>query len=161
MSDNLSDKDKCNRFIPNEDECKKRWPFRCPPRTEWSAIGAVATFVLIGIVLWVLRGQLALAVAMVGGIVFFATLALADYSSPDVGVSTGEMRSAISATIIVVYIIIVALSFGGNLSTVDSKIIDTLSSVVITVVGFYFGSKGAIELLGKYQEGKKGKDSSQ
>ncbi len=151
MSDDLSEK--CKRFIPNEDECQKKWPFRCPPRTEWSAAGAVATFVLIGIVLWVLKGQLALAVAMVGGIVFFATLALADYSSPDVGVSTGEMRSAISATIIVVYIILVALSFGGNLgSAVDPKILDTLGSVVITVVGFYFGTKGAIELLGKWKE---------
>jgi len=151
MADNLSEK--CKRFIPNEDECQKKWPFRCPPRIEWSAVGAVATFILIGIVLWVFKEQIALGVAIVGGIVFFATLALADYSSPDVGVSTGEMRSAISATIVVVYIILVALSFGGNLgSTVDSKVIDTLSSVVITVVGFYFGSKGAIELLGKWKE---------
>ncbi len=42
-----------------------------------------------------------------------------------------------------------------------SRIIDSFSAVVITVIGFYFGSKGAIELLSKWNEGKKGKESGE
>lgn len=147
--------EKCKRFIPNEAECLKKWPFRCPPRIQYSALGSIVAFCLIAIVLLVINNT-AVAVAIVGGIVFFVTLAIADYASPDIGVSTGEMRSAISATIVVVYIIVVALSLGGNFgSAADSKIIESFSAVVITVVGFYFGSKGAIELLDKWNESKK------
>jgi hypothetical protein len=149
---NLSDR--CKRFIPNEVECRKKWPFRCPPKIQYSILGSVIAFCLIALVLLVVN-NVAIAVAIIGGIVFFATLAIADYSSPDVGVSTGEMRSAMSAAIVVVYIIVVALSLGGRFQyTGDSKIIDSFSAVVITVIGFYFGSKGAIELLSKWKEEK-------
>lgn len=153
VSNNLSEK--CKRFIPDEDKCREKWPYRRPPRIQWSIGGCVIAFILIAFVLIFVK-ELSLAVAIVGGIVFFVTLAIADYSSPDIGVSTGEMRSAISASIIVVYIIVVALSLGGRFVELkDSKIIESFSSVVITVIGFYFGSKGAIELLSIWKDKKK------
>ncbi len=46
-----------------------------------------------------------------------------------------------------IHCFVVALSAGGKFPISDSKLIDSFSAVVITVVGFYFGSKRAIELL--------------
>lgn len=149
-----------------KDLCKEKWPCRAPPKIANSILGAVVVFILIAAVLYFVPDK-AIAVAIVGGIVFFATLAIADYSSPDIGVSTGEMRSAISAAIVVVYILVIAFSLGGKfVSAIDSKIVDSFSDVVMVVVGFYFGSKGAIELLdrwkcGQEKQGEKGKEQEE
>ncbi|MCX9015168.1 MAG: hypothetical protein OIN89_10355 [Candidatus Methanoperedens sp.] len=150
MSNDLSEK--CKMCIPDETETLKLWPSRCPPKMKYSILGSVIAFCIIAIVL-LFVDNIAIAVAMIGGIVFFATLAVADYSSADVGVSTGEMRSAISASVIVVYLVVIALSFGGKFQqTFDYRIIESFTGVVITVIGFYFGSKAAIELLDKWKK---------
>jgi hypothetical protein len=150
MSNDLSEK--CNMRIPDEKKTIELWPSRCPPKIRYSILGSVIAFCLIAIVL-LFVDNIAIAVAIIGGIVFFTTLAVADYSSADVGVSTGEMRSAMSASIVVVYLIVIALSLGGKFqSSFDFRIIDSFTAVVITVIGFYFGSKAAIELLDKWKK---------
>ncbi len=78
LRDEFSEKCK-NRFIPDPKTCMEKWPSRCSPRTAYSAAGAVITFILIAIVLLDVR-DLTIAVAIIGGIVFFATLRIADYA---------------------------------------------------------------------------------
>lgn len=143
-----------NDFLDPE-TCKKHWPCRDPPKMGRSIAGAVAISFLIIIVLSAVNMRWldpAIAVAIIGGIVFFGTLALADYVTPDEGVSTGELRTAISAAIIVVYLMVIALSLGDKFGTHDVQIIDVFSNVVIVVVAFYFGSKGAKELVALWKE---------
>ncbi len=119
-----------------------------PPKFKNSATGAIITIIALVIVIISFADNPAIAIAMVGGIVFFATLTLADYTSPDIaepGLSTGEMRSAISATVIVVYILVVGFFMSGR-TNLTAEILNSFSGVVIAVVGFYFGTKGIAEI---------------
>lgn len=144
----LAKKCKEREDISNEEECVKNWPARCPPKFKNSAMGAIITIIAIVSVIFLFADNPAIAIAMVGGIVFFATLTLADYASPDVaepGLSTGEMRSAISATVIVVYILVVGFFISGK-TNLTTEILNSFSGVVIAVVGFYFGTKGIAEI---------------
>ncbi len=130
-------------------ENARKWPNRDPPRFEYSAAGAIITIFAIVEVIWLFSNNPALAIAMTGAIVFFAVLTLADYSSPDVaepGLSTGEMRAAISATIMVVYILIVGF-FISSRAVITADVLNSFSNVTMVMVGFYFGTKGLAEIL--------------
>lgn len=141
--------------FPDPETCRRHWPCRDPPKMGRSVAGAVAIFTFILIVLAAVSVRWldpAVAVAIIGGIVFFGTLSLADYVTPDEGVSTGELRTAISASIILVYLTVIALSLGDTFGTHDVQIIEMFSDVVIIVVAFYFGSKGAKELVALWKK---------
>ena len=57
-----------------------------------------------------------------------------------------------------VYIVVLALLFSDNLPTLENEaamtLMDNFSYVIMTIIGFYFGSKGAIEFL-KIWKGEK------
>jgi len=101
-------------------------------------------------------GNLFAAIASIGIVTFIGVLALADYVSIEHSISTGEMRSAMTASITVVYLVIVALAFSGNQDESDtaSKVIEHFTWVMGIVVIFYFGSKGVLQ----YMEARKIKD---
>lgn len=89
-----------------------------------------------------------LAIAAVGIITLIGVLALADYVSVEPSVSTGEMRSALSASIVAVYLVVVALAAtGGPLASTESAVavIQNFTWVVGAVVIFYFGSKAVLQ----------------
>ncbi len=90
-----------------------------------------------------------LAIATVGIVTFIGILALANYVSIDPRISTGEMRSAITASIIVVYLVVIAFSFTDekNISETAKTVIQHFTWVVGVVVIFYFGSKGVLQYL--------------
>jgi len=87
-----------------------------------------------------------LALASVGIVTFLGVLALADYVSVEHSVSTGEMRAAMTASITVVYLVMLALTFSGA-TLPDSPIIEHFSWVVGVVIVFYFGSKGVLQYI--------------
>jgi len=62
----------------------------------------------------------------------------------------GVMRAAITSSFIIVYFIVLSLVLFGEQSIIQNvpreKILEHFTSIIIVIIGFYFGSKGAIEL---------------
>ncbi len=97
-------------------------------------------------------------IAGVGIITFFGMLSISSYYSLHQPNSTGTLRKAIAASMISVYIVVLALLFSDDLPPLENEASMTLMSnfsyVIITIIGFYFGSKGATEFL-KIWKGEK------
>lgn len=135
-------------------KCKELFPCRDKaPSIKYSFVFALLIILFVGLLIFAVDHPLvgitldpASSLALIGTVVFFSTLILADYASPDVGVSTGEMRSAMSATVIVVYLVYLAFSLGGKFKP-EATIVSSFTNLVSIVVVFYFGSKGVIEAL--------------
>lgn len=90
-----------------------------------------------------------LAIGSVGILTFIGVLTLADYVSVEKSVSTGEMRSAMAASITVVYLVIIAFAVSGKLA-INSDVrgvIEHFTWVVGAVVVFYFGSKAVLQYM--------------
>jgi hypothetical protein len=99
----------------------------------------------------------ALAIASVSIISFFGTLSLADYTTKQLGYEKGELRTAITAAIIVTYLVIVAqITFSTNSINTDlaKTVIINFGYVVWIVLGFYFGTK-IVEILAGIVKGSK------
>jgi hypothetical protein len=61
------------------------------------------------------------------------------------------MRKALAGSLGAVYVVILALSLSGRLYYTENVmvmiLVENFSVVIITIIGFYFGTKGAIEFL--------------
>jgi hypothetical protein len=72
--------------------------------------------------------------------------------------SKGTMRKAIAGSMISVYIVVLGLLFSDKLPSFQNEsamiLMQNFSFVIMTIIGFYFGSKGAIEFLKFWREGK-------
>ena len=96
-------------------------------------------------------------IAAIGIITFFGMLSVSSYhkrNTPEH--DKGTMRDALAASLICTYFVVLAFSMfekvnSGN-TTVDS-LLNSYSSVIMIMVGFYFGSKGAVEIY-KIKKGK-------
>jgi peptidoglycan/LPS O-acetylase OafA/YrhL len=117
------------------------------------AVLAIASFwygVIINEISWSIAG--------VGIITFFGMLAISSYHSLHQPNSTGTLRKAIAASMISVYIVVLSLLFSDNLPILENEASMTLMSnfsyVIMTIIAFYFGSKGATEFL-KIWKGEK------
>ncbi len=90
-------------------------------------------------------------IAGVGIITFFGMLSISSYHSLHQPNSTGTLRKAIAASMISVYIVVLALLFSDDLPPLENEasmtLMNNFSYVIITIIGFYFGSKGATEFL--------------
>lgn len=94
-----------------------------------------------------------LAIAGVGIITFFGTLSLADYATMKLGYEKGEMRTALAASIIVTYLVIMAHVTFSRVPDPElaKSITESLRTVVSVVVGFYFGVKGVEKGIAIYK----------
>ena len=96
-------------------------------------------------------GNIGWSIAGVGMITFFGMLAISSYHSLHEPNSTGTMRKAIASSMISVYVVVLALLFSGNLPSLENEasmtLMENFSYVIMTIIGFYFGSKGAAEFL--------------
>jgi len=97
-------------------------------------------------------------IAGVGMITFFGMLAISSYHSLHNPNSTGTMRKAIASSMISVYVVVLSLLFSGNLPSLENEasmtLMENFSYVITTIIGFYFGSKGATEFLKIWREQK-------
>ncbi len=103
-------------------------------------------------------------IAAIGIITFFGMLSVSSYHKRhlDEKSDKGTMRDALAASLICTYFVVLAFSMfekinSGNTS-VDS-LLTSFSSVIMIMVGFYFGSKGAVEIYkhkADMEERKKG-----
>jgi len=132
--------------------------------TGWiktSIIGCiVAGLAIMSFWVGVLIDKISWSIAGVGIITFFGMLAISSYHSLHYPNSKGTMRKAIASSMISVYIVVLALLFSGNLPILENETSMTLmgnfSFVILTIMGFYFGSKGTVEFL-KIWRGENGK----
>jgi hypothetical protein len=118
----------------------------------YSTFGALAIMIadICLLTVFIHFGNTFLAIASVGIVTFVGVLALADYVSIEPSVSTGEMRSAITASIMVLYLVFVAYAFtGGAVPSTDlaSTAIQNFTYVAGIVVIFYFGSKAVLQYV--------------
>ncbi|MGI0023067.1 MAG: hypothetical protein ACRD9Q_09435 [Nitrososphaeraceae archaeon] len=116
-----------------------------------STLGSVAIIIADIILLYFFYtlDNIFLAIGSVGILTFIGVLTLADYVSVEKSVSTGEMRSAMAASITVVYLVIIAFAVGGKLA-INSDIrgvIEHFTWVVGAVIVFYFGSKAVLQYV--------------
>lgn len=94
-------------------------------------------------------GNIFIAIGSVGVVTFIGVLTLADYVSVEKSISTGEMRSAMAASITVVYLVIMAFAVSGKLA-INSDIrgvIEHFTWVVGVVIVFYFGAKAVLQYV--------------
>ncbi len=117
-----------------------------------ATLGAIAIISVNLALLFVFTriGGIFMALAGVGIVTFLGVLALADYVSIEPSVSTGEMRSAIASSIVVLYLVVIALTFSGQVpaeTAIATTLINNFTWVVGIVVVFYFGSKGVLQYI--------------
>jgi len=102
-----------------------------------------------------LLDNLVLMIVPMAIVTFFGVMALSSLHSmtkPGKG-SKGIMRKSLAATLILTYIGIVALTINGQIdySKVPDTITDNLVYVIITIIGFYFGTKTVQDFLAKWK----------
>ena len=111
----------------------------------------VAGLSIASFLLGELVGNISWSIVGVGVITFFGMLAISSYHSLHKKNSTGTMRKAIASSMISVYIVVLALLFSGNLPSLENDasmtLMENFSYVIMTIIGFYFGSKGTTEFL--------------
>ena len=68
------------------------------------------------------------------------------------------MRKAIAGSMISVYIVVLSLLFSDKLPSFENEssmiIMQNFSYVIMTIIGFYFGSKGVTEFLKFWRGGE-------
>lgn len=114
-------------------------------------IGGTFAIVLANLVVILVGRQLnvqALEIAGVGIITFFGTLNLADYATRQLGYSKGEMRTAITASVLITYFVIMANAAFPSSSDagLPETVITNFGYVVWIVLSFYFGTK-VVEII--------------
>ena len=94
----------------------------------------------------------------VGIITFFGMLVISSYHNLHQPDSTGTMRKAIAGSMISVYLVVLGLLFSDNLPSFENEasmiMMQNFSYVIMTIIGFYFGSKGAKEFLKFWKGGE-------
>lgn len=122
--------------------------------------GVVASLAIACFWYGVILDEIAWSIAGVGIITFFGMLAISSYNSLHQPNSTGTLRKAIASSMITVYIVVLSLLFSGNLPSLENQasmtLMENFSYVIMTIIGFYFGSKGANEFLKIWRREKNG-----
>ena len=125
-----------------------------------SAIGCiVAAASLVVFFLGQTIGNVSWSIVGVGIVTFFGMLAISSYYSIHNPDSKGTMRKAIAASMISVHIVVLGLLFSDQLPDLQTEaameLMQNFSYVIMTVIGFYFGTKGATEFLKIWKGGEK------
>lgn len=87
----------------------------------------------------------------VGIITFFGMLIICSHHakySPD---SKGIMRKSLTASLMSVYIVVLSLALSGTFGDIQDEmtksVLSNFSIVIISIIGFYFGTKGLTEMI--------------
>ena len=124
-----------------------------PSENFWLVI-----FIALLIIIFVLLTQLIETLPVlfmlisVGVITFFGILAVANEFSSSPSLDKGEIRKAIAGSLLIVYIAITSLAFGGNqVNFSDEKLAESVfnnfTRLMEVVVVFYFSSRATEEIL--------------
>lgn len=101
---------------------------------------------------------LSLSIIGIGIGTFFGMLSAAKFQSLAKDKDGGHMRTALTGMFLSVYISVMVLALTGDFSPADeNKILDNFSSVIIIIIGFYFGSRTFTEFVSKKRDEKPSK----
>lgn len=138
----------CLRNIYNslkKEEYKKLLIFIC----------ANLSFLLMAVILYLGHKEYIaapLAVGLIALLSYHTTLSLDNYSKPDATLSEGIIRNALTATFIVMYV--AYFSFALDPTCIFSEgLAEPLLELTQIIVGFYFASTVASQLIGKWKGG--------
>jgi len=126
---------------------------------DWKAKSIIAVVVaavdLAVFYVGFLLESLVLMIVPMAIVTFFGVMALSSlHSMTKTGKnSKGIMRKSLAATLILTYVGIVALTIDGQIDydKVPTAITDNLVFVIITIIGFYFGTKTVQDFLAKWK----------
>jgi hypothetical protein len=91
--------------------------------------------------------------ALIALISYHTTLSLDNYAKEDTTLNKNVMRNAIAATFIVLYIAYFSFALHGSFGDLDlTGLTNNLTNLTMIVVGFYFGSDVASDLITKWKE---------
>ncbi len=118
---------------------------------------AVAILSIISFFLGMFYDNVSWSIGGVGIITFFGMLAISSYHTLHQPDSKGTMRKAIAGSMISVYVVVLALLFSDKLPSFENEagmaMVQNFSYVIMTIIGFYFGTKGAKEFIKLWREG--------
>lgn len=128
-----------------------------------TAIGCIVAAASIGVFfLGQIIGNASWSIAGVGIVTFFGMLIISSYYSIHNPDSKGTMRKAIATSMISVYVVVLGLLFSDQLPDLQTEtameLMKNFSYIIMTVIGFYFGSKGVTEFL-EFWKGREVNDS--
>lgn len=125
---------------------------------DWAVTSIIATVVafldIASIYIGVIKPEFIYwSIASEGIITFFGMLIVSSYHARIKPNSKGTMRRAIAGSLVSVYLIVIALGLADKFPDISDATLRTVlegfSAVIITIIGFYFGAKGAAEVLSK------------
>lgn len=125
---------------------------------QWAVTSVIAAIVAVADIVIIYIGIvnhdndiLYWSIASEGMITFFGMLIVSSYHARYKPSSKGIMRRAIAASLISMYVILLALTISGkftsNADQITQVIVEEFSIIIMIIIGFYFGSKGMIEIL--------------
>jgi hypothetical protein len=95
------------------------------------------------------RWPLAVAIGLIGLTTFLGVLLSGHTTRGTISINDGETRTAITATMLVLYITILGMFSVSRYSPAEGSLardlIDQFGTLLILVLGFYFGTSGAIQ----------------
>jgi hypothetical protein len=98
------------------------------------------------------RWPLAVALVLVGITTFLGVLLSGHPKAGQISIADDETRTAITITMVVLYISILGMfsvsRFDPAAGSLSRDLIDQFGTLVILVLGFYFGTSGAIQIFG-------------
>jgi hypothetical protein len=128
---------------------------------DWKAKSIVAIIIgvvdLVAFYIGYSYNSVLLMIVPMSIITFFGVMALSSLhsitSDDQNKKSQAIMRKSLTATLILIYIVILALSLSGKIdySNIPNTITDNFIYIVITIIGFYFGTKTVNEFLQKWK----------
>lgn len=134
----------------------------------WGTTTAIAIAVLVADLacIWYSKDSLTFAVAGTGLITFFGILMISNYyksQNPHVE-DVGAMRQALAGSLFAVYFVILGVTLqrpdiSASTGTVLKAITDNFWAIILSVIAFYFGSKGA-QSVAKTLKNKNGSDAT-
>lgn len=130
-------------------------------RVNFSKSASIAVIVVVANIVVLYLGTtptmpLMWSVGGMGAITFFGTLILANLLSRSRDLNKGEIRKAITASVLVVYFVLISFISCTDCDIADSKYAETIVSSFTAIVGiliaFYFGSRAVKDWKGKSTE---------
>ncbi|HEU03995.1 MAG TPA: hypothetical protein ENH95_02595 [Nitrosopumilus sp.] len=133
---------------------------------DWKAKSIIAIIVgvvaLIAFFVGVWMNDIVVMIVPVSIITFFGVMSLSSLhsitSTGSKNDTKGVMRKSITATLILVFVIMLALTLKGEIdfSKIPGSITDNFVYIIITIIGFYFGTRTVNEFLQKWRPSKNG-----
>ena len=123
-------------------------PLKQPKRLIYGSLLILIGFIFSILIIYWLNSLFSLGIA--GIAIFFVVLVGADIFSGTTRLDTGEIRKAITVSFISVYFLWLGFLTGSiSNSAADNSLLNNFWSIIVVIIGFYFGGRTAEEIVNK------------